>query len=144
MVSVKQNLDRIHAAFVSLLTDRDGYFPLLSHLTSDFVQEIASKGMALVYLRGDNRMKEDLVWNLMGSVTSEVRPSTNITGPITPETQLLDLATADAGEVSTYKEICNLASDTGNPELIYRFLALSSHSALLQSRKGAAIGIGGI
>lgn len=89
-------------------------------------------------------MKEDLVWNLMGSVTSEVKPSTNITGPISPDAQILNLNTADAGEVSTYKEICNLASDTGNPELIYRFLALSSHSALLQSRKGAAIGIGGI
>lgn len=116
----------------------------LTYLMSDFVQEIASKGMALVYLRGDKKMQEDLVWNLMGSVTSEVRPSTNITGPISPDTQILDLNTTDAGEVSTYKEICNLASDTGNPELIYRFLALSSHSTLWQSRKGAAIGIGGI
>ena len=115
-----------------------------SFLTLDFVQEIASKGMALVYLRGDKKMQEDLVWNLMGSVTSEVRPSTNVTGPIAPDTQILGLNTSDAGEVSTYKEICNLASDTGNPELIYRFLALSSHSALWQSRKGAAIGIGGL
>ena len=115
-----------------------------SPLISDFVQETASKGMALVYLRGDKKMQEDLIWNLMGSVTSEVRPSTTVTGPISADTQILGLNTSDAGEVSTYKEICNLASDTGNPELIYRFLALSSHSALWQSRKGAAIGIGGL
>jgi proteasome component ECM29 len=89
-------------------------------------------------------MQEDLIWNLVGSVTSEVRPSTTVTGPISADTQILGLNTSDAGEVSTYKEICNLASDTGNPELIYRFLALSSHSALWQSRKGAAIGIGGL
>jgi proteasome component ECM29 len=115
-----------------------------SPLISDFVQETASKGMALVYLRGDKKMQEDLIWNLVGSVTSEVRPSTTVTGPISADTQILGLNTSDAGEVSTYKEICNLASDTGNPELIYRFLALSSHSALWQSRKGAAIGIGGL
>ena len=110
----------------------------------DFVQETASKGMALVYLRGDKNMQEDLVWNLVGSITSEVRPSTTVTGPVTAETQILGLNTSDAGEVNTYKEICSLASDTGNPELIYRFLALSSHSALWQSKKGAAIGIGSL
>jgi proteasome component ECM29 len=116
----------------------------LTELTSDFVQETASKGMALVYLRGDKKIQEDLIWNLVGSITSEVRPSTSITGTVSAETQILGLNTSDAGEVSTYKEICNLASDTGNPELIYRFLALSSHSALWQSRKGAAIGMGGL
>ena len=130
---IKRNLERIHSAFVSLLTDRDG-----------FVQDTASKGMALVYLRGDKKMQEDMIWNLVGSVTSEVRPSTSVTGTIAPDTQVFSSLNTDAGEVSTYKEICNLASDTGNPELIYRFLALSSHSALWQSRKGAAIGIGGL
>ena len=119
-------------------------YALQSLLTVDFVQETASKGMALVYLRGDKKMQEDLIWNLVGSITSEVRPSTTITGPISNDTQILGLSTSDAGEVSTYKEILNLASDTGNPELIYRFLALSSHSALWQSRKGAAIGIGSL
>jgi len=113
-------------------------------LTSDFVQETASKGMALVYLRGDKAMREDLIWNLVGSITSEVRPSTNITGNVSGDTQMLGFGTTEAGEVNTYKEICNLASDTGNPELIYRFLALSSHSALWQSRKGAAMGIGSL
>jgi proteasome component ECM29 len=130
---IKQNLGNIHAAFVSLLTDRD-----------DFVQETASKGMALVYLRGDKKMQEDMIWNLVGSVTSEVRPPTSITGTLAPDTQIFNSLATDVGEVSTYKEICNLASDTGNPELIYRFLALSSHSALWQSRKGAAVGIGGL
>lgn len=116
----------------------------LTELTSDFVQETASKGMALVYLRGDKKMQEDLIWNLIGSITSEVRPSTTVTGTVSAETQILGINTSDAGEVSTYKEICNLASDTGNPELIYRFLALSSHSTLWQSRKGAAIGMGSL
>jgi proteasome component ECM29 len=100
--------------------------------------------MALVYLRGDKGMKDDLIWNLVGSITSEVRPPTNITGNISADTQMLGLGNTEQGEVNTYKEICNLASDTGNPELIYRFLALSSHSALWQSRKGAAIGIGSL
>jgi proteasome component ECM29 len=89
-------------------------------------------------------MKDDLIWNLVGSITSEVRPPTNVTGNISADTQMLGLGTTEQGEVNTYKEICSLASDTGNPELIYRFLALSSHSALWQSRKGAAIGIGSL
>jgi proteasome component ECM29 len=100
--------------------------------------------MALVYLRGDKGMKDDLIWNLVGSITSEVRPPSNVTGNISADTQMLGLGNTEQGEVNTYKEICNLASDTGNPELIYRFLALSSHSALWQSRKGAAIGIGSL
>jgi proteasome component ECM29 len=101
--------------------------------------------MALVYLRSDKKMQEDMIWNLVASVTSEIRPSTTITGAVGNDTQILGgITVPDTGEVSTYKEICNLASDTGNPELIYRFLALSSHSALWQSKKGAAVGIGGL
>ena len=42
--------------------------------------------------------------------------------------------------MTTYKEICSLASDLKKPELTYRFLHLANHNAIWTSKKGAALG----
>lgn len=42
--------------------------------------------------------------------------------------------------MTTYKEICSLASDLNKPELTYRFLQLANNNALWTSKKGAALG----
>jgi proteasome component ECM29 len=42
------------------------------------------------------------------------------------------------GGLSTYKELCSVANELGQPDLIYRFLNLASHHSLWNSRKGAA------
>ena len=34
----------------------------------------------------------------------------------------------DGGNLSTYKELCSLATDLGQPDLIYKFMDLAHHS----------------
>lgn len=45
------------------------------------------------------------------------------------------------GNLSTYKELCALASDLNQPEMIYQFMQLANHNAAWQSKLGAAFGI---
>lgn len=44
------------------------------------------------------------------------------------------------GKLSTYKELCSLANEMGQPDLIYKFMDLANHHASLNSKKGAAFG----
>ncbi len=44
------------------------------------------------------------------------------------------------GSLSTYKELCALATDMGQPDLIYKFMDLANHQASLNSSRGAAFG----
>jgi len=39
------------------------------------------------------------------------------------------------GKLSTYKELCSLASDLNQPDLVYKFMALANHNALWNSKK---------
>lgn len=45
-----------------------------------------------------------------------------------------------AGKLSTYKELCNLANEMGQPDLIYKFMDLANYQASLNSKRGAAFG----
>jgi proteasome component ECM29 len=44
------------------------------------------------------------------------------------------------GKLSTYKELCNLANEMGQPDLIYKFMDLANYQAALNSKRGAAFG----
>ncbi|MGH0136109.1 UNVERIFIED_CONTAM: hypothetical protein FKN15_008319 [Acipenser sinensis] len=48
--------------------------------------------------------------------------------------------TPDGQSLSTYKELCALASDLNQPDLVYKFMNLANHHAMWNSRKGAAFG----
>ena len=37
--------------------------------------------------------------------------------------------------LTTYKELCSLASDLNQPDLIYKFMHLANHNALWNSKK---------
>ncbi|KAK7202453.1 proteasome stabiliser-domain-containing protein [Myxozyma melibiosi] len=130
---VVSRLKLMHFAFLGFLGDRE-----------DIVQESASRGLGLVYEKGDSRLKDDLVHSLVQSFTSDSR--TSAAGRVSAETQLFDpgvLNTGD-GSVSTYKDIMNLAAEAGDPSLIYKFMSLASSSAIWSTRKGAAFGLGSI
>ena len=47
---------------------------------------------------------------------------------------------ASGGKLTTYKELCNLANEMGQPDLIYKFMDLANYQASLNSRRGAAFG----
>jgi proteasome component ECM29 len=44
------------------------------------------------------------------------------------------------GKLSTYKELCSLANEMGQPDLIYKFMDLANYQAAINSKRGAAFG----
>jgi proteasome component ECM29 len=44
------------------------------------------------------------------------------------------------GSLTTYKELCSLATELGQPDLVYRFMELANSQAALNSSRGAAFG----
>lgn len=120
---VSASVGKIQNAFSRALTD--------SH---QFTQEVASKGMALVFDQGDKKAQEQLMKNLMRTFNVGRR---HVQGDT--EVQL-----GESGEFSTYKELCSVANDIGQPDLVYKFLDLASHHSIWNSRLGAAYSLGSI
>ena len=125
MPEVQQQLAACQVAFKRCLTDRD-----------ELVQETASRGLGLVYEKGDRRLKDDLVRDLVGSF-SEKRPGqSQLAGTVSGDTQLFEegaLPTGD-GSVTTYKDIMSLAAEVGDSSLVYKFMAMASSNAIWSSR----------
>ncbi|QPG73233.1 hypothetical protein FOA43_000540 [Brettanomyces nanus] len=133
--SIKSKLSEIQVAFMRFLTDSE-----------DLIQESASRGLSIVYERGDYDLKDELAHNLLLSFTDSNRTSKLISGSIGGDTKLFEpgVLKTDEGSVSTYKDILNLASEVGDPSLVYRFMSLAKNSALWSSRKGIAYGLGAV
>jgi len=49
--------------------------------------------------------------------------------------------TPTGGNITTYKELCSLASDLNQPDMIYQFMQLANHNATWTSKLGAAFGL---
>jgi proteasome component ECM29 len=121
-VEIRQYLGPCQVAFKSCLSDRD-----------EIIQEAASRGLGLVYDKGDRQLKDDLVRDLVGSFSDN---KSKITGNVTEDTQLFEpgaLPTGD-GSITTYKDILNLATDVGDSSLVYRFMSMASHNSIWSSR----------
>lgn len=127
---VKNNLRRIHASLSGLLADRD-----------DFTQELASNCLGLIYETGDKEVKDDLLRSLVGTFTEgRTIQAQSLTG----DTVLFEAGAVgnapDGSQISTYKELCSLASDLNQPDLVYKFMNLANHNVMWASRRGAAFG----
>lgn len=133
-------LPQAQRAFTTLLGDR-----------SDFAQQLAARGISLIYDMSAESEQKELVSTLVRSLTASKRgAATTVAGD---EGGLLDingmqLASTDANNASssgggagaaTYKELCSLATDMGQPDLVYKFLDLAGHTALWSNRRGAAL-----
>jgi proteasome component ECM29 len=132
--AIQQSLVQIHSAFSSLLGDRD-----------DLIQDVASKGIGLLYDLGDDTMRERLIGSLV-TVLSEGRKVA--AQSVTNDTVLFDesaLGSTPTGEsISTYQSVLSLAADLNQPDLVYRFMSLASHNAIWNSKKGASLGFSSI
>lgn len=120
---VQIKLTACQAAFKRCLSDRD-----------ELVQETASRGLGLVYEKGDRRLKDNLVRDLVSSFSSDKQ--SQLAGNVSADTQLFEpgaLPTGD-GSVSTYKDIMSLASEVGDSTLVYRFMSMASSNAIWSSR----------
>lgn len=119
---IQQYLSQCQLAFKYCLSDRD-----------EVVQEAASRGLGLVYEKGDRQLKDDLVRDLVGSFSDN---KSKMSGTVSEDTQLFEpgaLPTGD-GSITTYKDILNLASEVGDSSLVYRFMSLASNNSIWSSR----------
>lgn len=122
LADAQSRLRKCQSTFKGFLSDRDS-----------LNQESASRGLTLVYEKGNQALKDDLVRDLVGSFTGT---SAGLSGNISEETELFDpgaLPTGD-GSVTTYKDIMSLASEVGDPGLVYKFMSLASNNAIWSSR----------
>eukprot|EP00172_Hildenbrandia_rubra_P000842 Plantae.Rhodophyta-Hildenbrandia_rubra.ctg14810.p1 GENE.Plantae.Rhodophyta-Hildenbrandia_rubra.ctg14810~~Plantae.Rhodophyta-Hildenbrandia_rubra.ctg14810.p1 ORF type:complete len:1202 (-),score=224.28 Plantae.Rhodophyta-Hildenbrandia_rubra.ctg14810:691-3858(-) len=130
---VSGRLPQAQAAFSTLLSER-----------IEFTQQLAAQGITLVYNLSSPKTKEDLVHNLVKSLSSESSATaTKIPGD---KGGLLDVDLGDAetqrkrkSGSKTYKELCEIAKDVGKPELVYKMMELAAYSSLWNSRRGAAL-----
>ncbi|PWY76180.1 hypothetical protein BO70DRAFT_411153 [Aspergillus heteromorphus CBS 117.55] len=121
---MQARLRRCQSSFSKILVDRD-----------EVVQETGAQGLSLVYDIGDQDLKDDLVRDLVNSFTEN--NTTLGGGKVNEETELFEpgaLPTGGGSSVNTYKDIMNLASEAGDPTLVYRFMSMASNNALWTSR----------
>ncbi|ELK24585.1 Proteasome-associated protein ECM29 like protein [Myotis davidii] len=123
------HLKEIQSAFVSVLSEND-----------ELSQDVASKGLGLVYELGNEQDQQELVSTLVETLMTGKRIKHEVSG----ETVVFQGGglgkTPDGQGLSTYKELCSLASDLSQPDLVYKFMNLANHHAMWNSRKGAAFG----
>lgn len=119
---ITSRLRECQSAFVGFLADRD-----------PVNQESASRGLTLIYEKGDKSLKENLIQDLVASFTGS---RTSLAGTVSEETELFEPGALPTGEgsVRTYKDIMSLASEVGDPGLVYKFMSLASHNAIWSSR----------
>lgn len=129
-----------HEALQSQLIELQGAFMRLLSETDEITQDIASKGLALVYEICSTEQKDLLVSELVGTLMTGKRKTQEVTG----DTQVFEKGsigkTPEGSGLSTYKELCSIASELNQPDLIYKFMHLANHNAMWNSRKGAAFG----
>lgn len=118
----QSRLRKCQSTFKGFLSDRES-----------LNQESASRGLTLVYEKGNRSLKDDLVRDLVGSFTGT---SAGLAGNVSDETQLFEPGALPTGEgsITTYKDIMSLASEVGDPGLVYRFMSLASNNAIWSSR----------
>jgi proteasome component ECM29 len=88
-------------------------------LCAEVIQGVAGKGLTYVYQVGDAKMKELLVKDLAGTLSSG-KKGFKLSG----DTQLFEdnlLGSTPSGEtLSTYSDLCSLATELGKPDLVYQ------------------------
>ncbi|KAK1622233.1 proteasome component ECM29 [Colletotrichum phormii] len=118
---VQSRLREAQAAFMRLLSARD-----------ELVQETASRGLSLVYEKGDEGLKQDLVKDLVSAFTGN---TTQI--KVEDETELFEpgaLPTGEGKSVTSYKDIVSLANEVGDQSLVYKFMSLATNAATWSTR----------
>jgi proteasome component ECM29 len=91
--------------------------------------------MALLYDKSPKDMQDSLVKSLLNTFNVGRRR-------VREDTQVV--VDSESGEFSTYKDLCQVATEMGQPDLVYKFLDLASHHSIWNSKMGAAFSLGSI
>ena len=117
--------------------------------------QLATDGISMTYSLGNSEERARLVASLSDLLqgggtgpagTRGMRPKDEAGAPankidpkVTPSTQVFD--EHEAGGITTYKELCDMATELGRPELVYRFMDLAHHQKGSATSAGAALGL---
>ncbi|KAK7276642.1 hypothetical protein RIF29_17785 [Crotalaria pallida] len=129
--TIQRMLPEIQEAFSHLLGEQN-----------ELTQELASQGMSIVYDLGDESMKKNLVNALVSTLTGSGKRKRAI--KLVEDSEVFQDGalgeSASGGKLNTYKELCSLANEMGQPDLIYKFMDLANYQASMNSKRGAAFG----
>lgn len=129
--SISKRIDVLQYAFTELLSD-----------DSEFVQDVAARGLGLLW-EMSNDQGNDLAKLLLDQLIGGKRQVIQVADD--KNTKLFEKGvlgqTPTGGNITTYKELCSLASDLNKPEMIYQFMQLANSNAQWNSKLGAAFGL---
>ncbi|SCU93412.1 LADA_0G02960g1_1 [Lachancea dasiensis] len=130
--TAQDHAEEIHRCFAVFLADND-----------DLVQDSASRGLGLIYEISSKEMKDNMLKGLLKAFADPKAEQGMSTLAITADSQLFEPGSMNTGDgsLSTYKDILSLASEAGDPSMVYKFMPLARNSALWSSRKGMAFGL---
>uniref|UniRef100_A0A2C9KR44 TOG domain-containing protein n=1 Tax=Biomphalaria glabrata TaxID=6526 RepID=A0A2C9KR44_BIOGL len=130
-----------HKALQSSLLDIQRAFMRMLSENDEITQDLASKGLGQVMEVCTPEQKNVLVSELVETLmTGKSSAKTEVSADTTVfQSGLLGKA-PDGSGLSTYKELCAIATDLNQPDLIYKFMHLANHNATWNTRKGAAFG----
>lgn len=116
-----------------------------THLLSEdneLVQDVASRGLGIIYSMSSESDQAELSTLLLEQLTDGNKGKVRKVDEdsVIFEEGVLGKAPTGAN-LSTYKELCGLASDLNQPEIIYSFMQLANSNASWNSRLGAAFGL---
>ncbi|CAM9494930.1 unnamed protein product [Scytosiphon promiscuus] len=143
---------RGHPVLAAYLPDVQAAFTRKLTVRSEFVQEVAGKGLALVYQAAGRDSKQGLVDSLVDALSTGRRRAAGSAamtgsggagGVDVHGASHAGAALSEAG-AGAYGEMCAVANDVGRPDLIYSFLSMASHHAAWTTRRGASFGLGAI
>ncbi|KAJ1480579.1 hypothetical protein T484DRAFT_1810270 [Baffinella frigidus] len=106
------------------------HFTFMLGERSEFVQEVGSRGLGLVYeMCGDDKAL------LSGAVAAPGKGRERDEQLFEEGTVKIDDKALGDGSLTTYKELCTVATELGQPELIYKFLNLAGHQKAAERLK---------
>jgi proteasome component ECM29 len=133
--AVPAALPAIQAALLRLLGDAD-----------EGTQDAAARGAALCYERAGAAARAALVDSLVGALTGRPPPRAAPLGagdaPIFAPGELG--AAPGGGALSTYKEVLAVATDLGQPDLVYKLMAIAGARGEAAGLAGAGAAFAGV
>eukprot|EP00879_Flechtneria_rotunda_P033312 GHRR01036880.1.p1 GENE.GHRR01036880.1~~GHRR01036880.1.p1 ORF type:complete len:246 (+),score=124.88 GHRR01036880.1:56-739(+) len=133
---IASRLPQLQATFTGLLGDNN-----------ELTQDLAARGVSLVYSRGGGALQQQLLSQLLGllqgsnaaagaaGTTSVGAANVKLSGDskVFQEGQLGN--TPGGAGLTTYRELCSLANELGQPDLIYRWALVAVHMQIEQATK---------
>ncbi|XP_053680548.1 proteasome-associated protein ECM29 homolog [Anopheles nili] len=108
---------------------------------NELIQDVASRALGIIFALSDNACQEDMSNLLLDQLVGGRRQVQKVV----EDSKLFEegvLGKAPTGgNLSTYKELCSLASDLNQPEILYQFMEIANHNATWNSKLGAAFGL---